>query len=81
MVNRNDSNRMFNYSFWLINDDKIAKEMGIDTDVESVGDLYLLRKESLYTRGEKANVKLNCYDFVSEKVLKAEDLKSKPEAA
>ena len=54
--------------------------MGINTDVENVGDLYVLRKQSLYTRGEKrrgekANVKLNCYDFISEKVLSAEVMK------
>lgn len=44
MVNRNDSNKMFNYQFWLVNDEELAKEMGINTDVENVGDLYVLRK-------------------------------------
>ena len=81
MVNRNDSNKIFNYQFWLINDEEIAKKMGIKTDVENVGDLYVVRKESLYTRGEKPNVKLNCYDYISEMVVSAEKLKQGPEAA
>ena len=55
MVNRNDSTKIFNYQFWLVNDEELAMEMGrweygkmgINTDVENVGDLYdlyVLRK-------------------------------------
>ena len=48
--------------------------MGISTDDKDVGDIYLLRKESVFTTGLKSNIKLNQYPFISEKILTAEDM-------
>jgi hypothetical protein len=40
----------------LINDEELAKQMGIDTSDERIGDLYLLRKKSLFTSNIKSNI-------------------------
>lgn len=36
----------------------MAKEMGISVEDKDIGDIYLLRKSSIFTHGEKANIKL-----------------------
>lgn len=71
---------MFHYAYWLVNDEEIAKQMGLDTSEESVGDIYLVRKESPFTRGLKANIKLNDYDFVSEKILTSKQVADEPKS-
>lgn len=53
--------------------------MGISTEEKDVGDLYLLRKQSVFTTGLKSNIKLNQYPFISEKILSAEEMKSDPQ--
>ena len=30
--------------YWIVNDEAMAKQMGINTDEENVGDIYLIRK-------------------------------------
>ena len=52
--------------------------MGISTDEAHVGDIYLLRKQSVFTTGLKPNIKLNQYPFISEKILSAEEMKNDP---
>jgi len=42
-------------------------------------DLYILRKQSVFTNGQKPNVNLNGYPFISEKVISAQALKDDPE--
>ena len=42
-------------------------------------DLYVLRKKSVFTNGQKPNVRLNGYDFISEKVVTALDMKENPD--
>jgi len=39
--------------------------MGIDTNPDKIGDLYLLRKSSEFTKDVAANINLNGYEFVS----------------
>ena len=41
-----------------MNDEEMAKEMGISTQEKDIGDIYLLRKSSIFTHGEKPNIKL-----------------------
>ena len=43
--------------------------MGVDTDPEKIGDLYLLRKKTPYTELLSANINIEGYDFVSEVLL------------
>jgi hypothetical protein len=71
---------MFHFTYQIVNDEDIAKQMGLDTSEESVGDIYLLRKESPFTRGLKANIKLNDYDFVSEKILTSKQMVDEPKS-
>jgi len=47
--------------------------MGIDTSPDKVGDLYLLRKSSEFTKDKASNINLNGYDFISEKLLTKEE--------
>ena len=42
-------------------------------------DIYILRKKSVFTNGQKPNVKLNGYDFISEKAITAQAIKDDPE--
>jgi len=52
--------------------------MGISTDEKDIGDLYLLRKKSVFTASKIPNIKLNQYDFISEKILTGEQMKNDP---
>ena len=54
--------------------------MGIDTQPENVGDLYLLRKCTPYTAGIQPNINLEGYDYISERIVKSEDMQKPPEA-
>lgn len=74
-MSQTNQNEVFNYQYWFIEDPKIAEEMGIKTSE----DVYMLRKASVFTKGTKPNVKLNGYEFISEMVISAEELKNKPE--
>lgn len=59
----------------------MAKDMGISTDEKDIGDIYLLRKSSIFTNGgPKPNIKLGQYDFISEKIITAEEIKADPES-
>jgi hypothetical protein len=46
--------------------------LGIDT--ESPGDMYLLRKSSVFTKGLTPNVSLRDYPFISQKILTKEEM-------
>lgn len=54
--------------------------MGIDTSIERIGDLYLLRKSSEYTNDIKPNIQLRGYDYISEKILSHEEMSAAPES-
>ena len=49
--------------------------MGMSTDEKDIGDLYIMKK----TSPQNANLKINGYDFVSEKIAKNDDLKENAE--
>jgi hypothetical protein len=80
-MNQINQEEIFKYKYWYINDESLAKQMGISTDEKDVGDLYLLRKQSIFTASKMPNIKLNQYDFISEKILTAEEMKNDPQAA
>ena len=42
----------------MIDNAEIAKELNISTKPEDVGDVYVVRKESEFTQGERANIKI-----------------------
>jgi hypothetical protein len=54
--------------------------MGIETSDERIGDLYLLRKKSLFTSNLKSNIELRGYDYISEKLLTFEEMADSPES-
>lgn len=53
--------------------------MGIDTSLDRIGDLYLLRKKTQFTSDIKPNLQLRGYDFISEKILSHEEIIEAPE--
>jgi hypothetical protein len=44
--------------------------LGIDT--EKPGDMYLLRKSSIFTKGLKPNINIRDYPFISQKIMTRE---------
>jgi hypothetical protein len=75
-MSQTNQNEVFSYQYWYVTDPELAAEMGLH-DSE---DVYILRKSSVFTNGSKPNVRLNGYDFVSEKAITAIDLKENPES-
>ena len=57
----------------MITDEDKAKELGIDTS--KVGDVYVLRKQSVFTDDLTANVNLRGYNYVNEKIMTKEEAK------
>lgn len=53
--------------------------MGIKTEKENIGDVYLLRKSSLFTKNEEPNIKLEGYDYVSQMIVNSQDMMGPPE--
>lgn len=68
-MNQMSITKMFNTKYWIVKDKQLAAQFGIDTDKESVGNIYLLRKQSAFTEDLKPNVNISGYPFVSEKIL------------
>ena len=66
--------------FWQLEDQQIANQLGIETTEESVGDLYMVRKSSIYTEGAKPNAVINGYDFIVEKIAEYEEIISKTDS-
>jgi hypothetical protein len=48
--------------------------------LETPEDVYMLRKSSIFTKGEKSNINLNGYEFISKKVVSSEELTKEPES-
>ena len=65
---------MFKIQYWVIEDEALAKKLGISTKDQDVGDVYLVRKESDYTAGLASTTKLDGYDFVVQKVASAKEM-------
>ena len=65
----NLSSSPFNVHYWMIEDTALAEQLGMSTSEEDVGDVYVLRKDSVYTDGKKPNLQLDGYPYISEKVL------------
>ena len=63
------ANSPFHVHYWMVDDKEIARQLGIPTDDQSVGDIYIFRPKSVFTEGKKPNVNMNGYEFVSEKIL------------
>ena len=66
------TDRFFHMKYWIVEDPIIAQKLGLYTHPESIGDVYLLRKASVFTRGLKPNVKVSDYDYVSERILSSD---------
>ena len=64
----NLSSSPFNVHYWMIEDTALAENLGMSTSEENVGDVYVLRKDSVYTDGKKSNLQLDGYPYISEKV-------------
>jgi len=75
-MNQTNQNEVFHYLYWVVSDEAMAKQMGINTNEENVGDIYMLRKQSAFTKGISPNILLNNYEFSSERILTGEDLTS-----
>jgi hypothetical protein len=54
----------------MIDNPKVAKELGMSTKPEDIGDVYVVRKESEFTSGERANIKIQGYNYVSQCLMK-----------
>lgn len=67
-----NQNEVFHYLYWIVNDEEMAKQMGIDP--EDVGDIHLLRKSTAFTKGIRSDVRLGGYGFSSEKIATKEEL-------
>jgi len=65
-MNQQNENNTFHYQYWVIEDEAMAKQLGIDTDKNQVGDLHLVRKCSAFTNGLQSNIRLGGYKYVSE---------------
>ena len=48
-MSQTNSNDLFHYKYWMIDNPELAKELGISTNLEDIGDVYLVRKQSKYT--------------------------------
>mmetsp|Transcript_19248 Transcript_19248/g.29516 ORF Transcript_19248/g.29516 Transcript_19248/m.29516 type:complete len:139 (+) Transcript_19248:501-917(+) len=53
-LNQTNSNPIFKVQYWTLADEEIAKKLGIPTDEESVGDLFLIRKKTALNEDLKA---------------------------
>jgi len=60
----------------MIDNPEIAKALKISTEPEDIGDVYMVRKQSEYTPGERANVKIQGYDYLSQKLMKRSEIES-----
>jgi len=63
----------------LVTDPEVAKQMGISTEPNQAGDLYLIRKASKFTAGVQPNIKIRDYDYISEKLMSYQELADEPE--
>ena len=48
-MSQSNSNDVFHFKYWIINDENLAKQLNLNTDPETCGDVYLLRKSSEFT--------------------------------
>ena len=71
-MSQTNQNEVFHYQYWLVEDETLAKQLGIDTPVP--GELYLLRKSSPFTAGLTPNINLNGYDFISERLCTVQEM-------
>ena len=72
-MNQTNSNDFYHYQYWVVTDPELAKSMGISTNEEDIGDLYVLRKASTFTQGSTPNINLRGYDYISERIRSASD--------
>jgi hypothetical protein len=71
--NTKNTDRFFHFKYWMVEDKELAKQMGIATEDQNSGDVYLMRPASPYNLG-KSNVKLCGYDYSSHRILTANDI-------
>jgi hypothetical protein len=57
----------------MITEEEQAKQLGIDTS--SVGDVYVVRKQTIFTDNLVSNITIKDYDYVSEKIMTKEEAK------
>lgn len=69
----NQSNTPFHVHYWMITEEEQAKQLGLDTS--KVGDVYVLRKQSIFTDNLPSNVNINGYEYVNEKIMTKEEAK------
>ena len=78
-LSQTNQNDVFHFQYWFVNDKEMARQMGISTDPEDIGDLYLLRKSTIYTKDLQPNINLEGYDYISDRLLTCKQMFGKPE--
>ena len=57
-----NTDKFFHFKFWIVEDKDLATKLKINTDPESIGDVYMVRQKSLFN-GYKHNIRLAGYDY------------------
>lgn len=74
MFARKNTDKFFHFKYWVIEDEKLAKELGINTSGH--GDIYCLREAETPFNPKKPNISVSDFPFTSEKLLKYEDVEA-----
>ncbi len=48
-----NTDKFFHFKFWLLEDPALAEKLKVSTNVEDIGDVYLLRQSSVFNHGKK----------------------------
>jgi hypothetical protein len=79
--NQTNQTSVFNFQYWMVEDPNIATQLGMDTSEETVGDVYLVRKQSVLTGDASANAVVSDYPFISHKLMTAKEMNADSERA
>ena len=75
-MSQTNSNDLFHYKYWMIDNPEVAKALNISTLPEHIGDVYMIRKHSEYTPKVKPNISIQGYDYISEKLMARGDVEA-----
>jgi len=75
--NTKNTDKQFHLKFWMCDDEKLAKGLGIDTSKS--GDIYLLREAETALNQSKKNTEVAGYPFTSSMILSHEEIQENVE--
>lgn len=68
------SERPHHIKFWVVEDEAIAKQLGMQTSEDSHGDVYTIKEAETPFNLKKANIEIQDFPFTSERLLKYTDM-------